>query len=77
MLPRHLIEEFWDAVRGELRGRHTYPEPRATAAVAGYRAELDRRHFDDLIYHREPAAVAEAVVGWMNADQNQEIDVPA
>lgn len=77
MLPQHLIDAFWDQVRGELRDRHGLTPPEAALATAGYRAEVDHRGGGELVYHRGPTDVAVAVVGWRLADADPAADVPA
>ena len=63
MLPQHLIVDFWNTVRRELRERYGLSEGDTTEAVSGYRAALDRHYVDDWIYHRDAERVAETVAG--------------
>jgi hypothetical protein len=77
MLPAHLIAEFWDTVRKELRTRYQLPERDAAAAVAGFREALDRQDGGELIYHREPETVAEAVYGWKRGHTDPATSIPA
>lgn len=63
MLPAHLVVEFWDAVRRELRSRHQLTDADARTAVGRFQDALARHHVGDLIYHREPESVADTVAG--------------
>lgn len=64
MLPRHLIEDFWDSVSRELREKKLQ-EDQIPLAISRYRSALDRHEVDEWVYHRNPEAVAEIIAaGW-------------
>ena len=64
MLPQHLIVEFWDTVRQELK-RCGVAEESIARAIAIYRAALDRHDAGEAVYHRNPEDVAQTIAaGW-------------
>jgi hypothetical protein len=65
MLPRHLIVEFWDTVKQELREVSDLSEENADEAIRRYRLALERHQIGDLVYHRDPESVAKTIaLGW-------------
>lgn len=65
MLPPHLVAEFWATVENELSKRHDLSQVNAAKAISSYRAALDRHRVDEMVYHRDPEAIAETIAaGW-------------
>ncbi len=65
MLPEHLIVEFWETVRIQLGMRFELSTESAAKAIALYREAMERHRVGDIVYHRDPEAVAETIaLGW-------------
>jgi hypothetical protein len=63
MLPGHLVAEFWADVRELLQKQYGFSEEQARDGIADYRARLDARRVDDMVYHRDPPAIADTIAG--------------
>ena len=63
MLPGHLIAEFWETFRRELRERHSLCTDETSKAIENYRLLIDRRRIGDLLCHRDPEDVAATIRG--------------
>ncbi len=60
MLAQHLVDNFWLRVKDELADR-AVDEVVALCAIAAYRNKLASHDVTELIYHQEPADVADAI----------------
>jgi hypothetical protein len=63
MLPKDLIDEFWDIVKRELQERHELSESNANTAISLYQSALDRHQVGDMVYHRNAESVADTIAG--------------
>lgn len=63
MLPEHLKVDFWAKVLQFLRERHSVDEERARQGIAEYREYVEQPRVGDMVYHRDPDAVADTIAG--------------
>ncbi len=60
----HIIE-FWESVHAALQQQQGIDAGRAWTMINRYRATLESRHIGDIVYHEEPARLAEGIAsGW-------------
>ena len=63
MLPRHLIEEFWDKVEKHLTDKLQMTPEDARKDMEAYRTRLASHGVNEMIYHSEPEEIAQAIKG--------------
>ena len=61
MLPRPLVEEYWDQVADVVRKKCRLDDGEARSAVTHFRAEIEPK-VGDMIYHENADKVAETVI---------------
>lgn len=68
-IPAGAIHQFWAEVEEHLRSRHALGGEQGVRSILRYRNEIDR--VGPLVYHREPADVADDIVtgGYTHAER--------
>lgn len=58
MLPKHLVVEFWEAVKDRLEKEHGFDRETAQHSIDAYCERMSQHGGFDMVYHENPSAVA-------------------